>query len=883
VPGVARARALRRAATFLLALLLMAATLARSVPLPDGEPAPGISSALAAWRTAHLRDLRYAVRLQVADARDRMAGTVRITWRFAGRPVDLVLDWRPPGAPGVAGADVDVRAVNGTPRAARIASEHIVIGAHDLQPGENTVEIAFESPVAPAGTPVTRYRDRQDGSDYLYTLLVPSDASSFFPCIDQPDLKARFTLELIAPPGWTVIGNAPVAERAAGVHGVTWRFAPTAPISTYLFAFAAGPFVELREAGSDVGVYVRASKLEHAQREAGAVQRLNRAATRWFSDYFAQPFPFAKYDLVLLPEFAYGGMEHAGATFLREDAVLFPFEPAGSDLLRRAQLIFHETAHQWFGDLVTMRWFDDLWLKEGFANLMAFKAAQALLPHVDARNALRALKLSAYRTDVTQGTTPIWQALPNLSAAKSAYGSIVYSKAPAVLHQAEFYLGEKVFRAAVRDFLARHAYGAAGWADLVAAFERAAGRDLQAWARTWVEQRGVPEITVQRDAEDGGRRAPLRLAQHDALGSGVTWPQRIRVLQQCGDGGREVVDATLEEGGSVLPQACREQPAFVFANFEDRGYGIFLLDAASQAWLLERLPQVEDAFLRALLWDALWESVRRGGLAPARWVRLALEHLPGERDEITVSGLLGTLQTALRWYLLDAAREAVQPQVEAMLAGQMLQAASVSLRIAYFRAYVALARSPAALQRLERMLAGEEVIPGLVLRTAERYRVLRALLAAGYARADALLAQEEAADTSDDSRRLAFAARAARPDPAVKQRYFAAFLGDVQLPERWIEDSLPAFNLPEQDALTLPCLEQALRALPSLKRGRRIFFVNNWLGAFIGSQRSPRALETVEQFLRTAALDEDLRRKVLEAVDGLQRTVRIRAAQGEGG
>jgi aminopeptidase N len=232
----------------------------------------------------------------------------------------------------------------------------------------------------------------------------------------------------------------------------------------------------------------------------------------------------------------------------------------------------------------------------------------------------------------------------------------------------------------------------------------------------------------------------------------------------------------------------------------------------------------------------------------------------------------------MRWYLREDERERLQPRVEGMLSAQMMDSAELSLRITYFRMYVALARTPGALVELQRLLSGERNVPGLTLRTAERYRILRTLLANGDAQADALLAQQAAADTSDDSRRFAYAAAAARPSAAVKQRYFDAFTGDAALPERWIEESLPAFNLVEQEALTLPYLESALAALPRLKRERRIFFVNNWLGAFIGGQRSPAALDIVERFLREQPLDVDLRRKVLEAVDGLRRTVRIRSA-----
>ena len=264
--------------------------------------------------------------------------------------------------------------------------------------------------------------------------------------------------------------------------------------------------------------------------------RLNRDAVRWFAGYFDLPFPFPKYDLVLIPEFAYGGMEHAGATFLREESVLFPSEPNEIDQLRRAQLIFHEPRTSGSAMLVTMRWFDDLWLKEGFANFMAAKATEALLPRFDAWNAFHATKVAAYRTDVTRGTTPIWQALPNLSAAKSAYGNIVYSKAPAVLRQAEFYVGEKAFQLAVRRFVKRHAYGAADWSDLVAALERASRRDLKAWAHAWVKRRGMPRVRVSWDSDGQGNMRNVELLQEDVLGEGGVWPMKLQVLASLGPG-----------------------------------------------------------------------------------------------------------------------------------------------------------------------------------------------------------------------------------------------------------------------------------------------------------------------------------------------------------
>ena len=402
-----------------LLLAFLVTTTVQSAPPIE----PGVSLPLAQWRARHYRDLRYGLRIRLEEGAERLQGDLELKLTLPARQVDLVLDWR--------GAPVrDVR-VNDVSIAPEIRNEHLIIGRKRLQSGKNTVRLAFESPVAVSGSAVTRYKDREDGSEYLYSLLVPADASMLFPCFDQPDLKGRFSLELELPQRWKAVSNGALQEQTPGKI----KFKETEPISTYLFAFAAGPFETLRAEGDPVRLLVRRSRLDAAKIHVGEVLRLNREATAYFERYFARKFPFAKYDLVLVPEFPYGGMEHAGATFLNEERVLFPAPPSAADILRRAQLIFHETSHQWFGDLVTMRWFDDLWLKEGFANFMAAKATEALLPQFDAWTAFHTLKLGAVRTDATRGTTAIRYPLQNLADAKSAYGAIVYAKGPAVLRQ----------------------------------------------------------------------------------------------------------------------------------------------------------------------------------------------------------------------------------------------------------------------------------------------------------------------------------------------------------------------------------------------------------------------------------------------------------------
>jgi aminopeptidase N len=859
------------------------------IAMIKSEPEPGVSRDLARWRAARYRAIRYALNIELAPKAEMLRGRVEIGVTLDDPADDLILDWRPAAArPNQPQARVWAISVNGREaHDARQFNEHIIIPGTRLIKGENLLRMEFESPISPAGSAVTRYLDREDGSEYIYTLFVPSDASTTFPCFDQPDLKARFTLEATFPAAWQIISNANVdnsgpAEKNEYRHA---RFGWTEPLSTYQFAFAAGPFAEFRDDTSRIPMrlFVRRSKAERARKELAEVFRLHRAALDYFAAYFDRRFPFPKYDLVVVPEFAYGGMEHAGATFLREEAILFPTDPTANDLLARAELMFHETAHQWFGDLVTMRWFDDLWLKEGFATFMAYKAVNKLMPEYNAWKAFyQRTKPAAYLTDVTKGTTPIWQEIPNLSAAKSAYGNIVYRKAPSMLRQAEYFLGPEAFQRAIQMFVREHAFGNAEWADLVRCFERASGKKLESWAAAWVRRRGMADVRVEWSVDRRGRIDHLALRQTDVLSEGGAWPMRIKLLLAYDDASPVSIAVALDGAGETTVAEARglRRPAFVFANYEDYGYGRFLLDEQSRVAVIERLGTIRDDFLRALLWGALWDSVREAELAPAVYIDLGLKHLAAERDEVTAQSVLGRMQAAYNRYLSEAQMQEIAPRLEEMIFDQMMKAETVGLRITYFRAYQSVATTDGARARLKRILRGELSVPGMNLRPRDRFDIITTLLARGDQDAPALLEKQSREDTTDDGRRYAFAAGAARREQGTKEKYFTSYLNDSALAESWIEASLEPFNTVSQSELTLRYLEPALDELPRLKRTRKIFFVNRWLAAFIGGQCSERALATVQKFLETKQLDHDLRLKVLEAVDGLERCVRIRGKYG---
>jgi aminopeptidase N len=865
---------------------------AAAAQAPDGIPRD-----LARFRAQQLTRIRYRLSYTLVPKADSIAGHEEL--RFVQRPDPRGiqpewLDFRE--------GSISRLTVNGQPASAEIQNGHVLLPARLLKMGENLVEIDFTAPVAPAGKAITRFEDKDDGAEYLYTLFVPMDADMAFPCFDQPDLKAKFRLQVTAPGDWQVISNseafAPVehltlklGDRELEAQTVT--FAETRPISTYLFAFAAGPFRKVHGTPGLPGLYVRKSKLEKAAGEAAAVQQIAADGIKYLSAYFAQPFPFPKYDMVMIPGFAYGGMEHAGATFLREESILFRTAPTHSDRLNRDILLLHELTHQWFGDLVTMRWFDDLWLKEGFAQYMAYHALNALKPDENVwKRFYQAIKPAAYAIDSTQGTTPIYQDIPNLKDAKSAYGAIVYSKTPGVIKQLAFVIGDDQFRDGLRLYLKEHAYANAEWSDLVRALERVSNRPLGEWADAWIRRRGMPQVDVQWSCTSG-LISKLLITQHDVLGEGMIWPMATMVRLETVTGLRGITRVELTgEKTEVWPLLRLPCPNYVFANQEDFAYGRFLLDPESRKAVVDKLRRrihlkgadlsragqdnPFEVFLRTLLWGSLWDTVREAELDPREYIGLSLRLLPSEQDESLAQSIIGRTITALHRYVSPEARAQLGPKLEALAAEQMLHAQSPDMRITWFRALRGVAETETARNRLKDMLNGRLTVPGVELRPLDRWNIVATLVALNDADADAVLAAEEKRDPSGDGKKYAYVAAAARPQAETKKTYFDEYLHNASRPEDWIEQSLGSFNWWNQAELTSAYLRPALDALPQVKRERKIFFMLAWLNAFIGGQQSAAARAQVHEFLRSAALDKDLKLKVLEVVDELDRTVKIR-------
>ena len=863
---------------FLLFLLLL---LAPGCAAPLADPGPGIPRDFARRRAREIREPVCELRFRLRPGMEEVEVEGRVSFEAPrGR---AVLDF--------GGSALEILAVDGAaprPEAVRWDGAHLFLRDLDRRRGRHELRFRARSPVAATGTPLTRYRPPSEsgeaGEEYLYTLLVPADARRLFPCFDQPDLKTRFRLELEAPASWLCTANAPVASRTQlGGGRVLHRFEETAPLPTYLFAFAAGPFAVVEdeaEGGVPLRILVRPS--ERPKLEAGRVLELHRRSLRWCRRTFGRAYPFGKLDLVLCPGFPYGGMEHAGAIFYRESALLADRPLTEVEELRRSTLIYHEVAHQWFGNLVTMEWFDDLWLKEGFATLMAYAALDELEPGRGAWLRFHQnVKPPALAVDASAGTVPVWQELPDLDRARSAYGPIVYNKAPAVLRELRARLGAEAFDAGVALYLQRHAFRNATWQDLVAALEEASGRPLGEWSEAWILSRGMPRVTLER--EDGAlllRQVPaVPPEQRDGAGLGPpfrrTWPLAFDLLVQEAGGGRGLRRVVLEDASLRLDLGAAEAPLWILPNASDTAWGSFPLDPQSAAALLEAPPGRDEPFLRALAWSALWETVREAALDPRAFARAVLGELRSETEPPSLAAHLGRLRTCLRRYLPPEEAAPLRQELAALLRRRLEAEAGSPLGLLLLQELPAVAGEE-ELAFLAALALGERRLEGLEPGAREQAAILAALLAGRHPRAAEVEARLEERARQEDLGRELYAARAAAADPAVKERYYQEWLQPEEPPEQWIAAALGPFHWPGQEALTLPYLEPALERLPWVREHRRIFFLPAWIHAFVGAHASEEAAGIVQDYLEGhPGLRLDLKRKLEEARSELERALRV--------
>ncbi|NOT43237.1 MAG: hypothetical protein HOP14_01380 [Acidobacteria bacterium] len=840
----------------LLALLLVAAQVTE-----PSNPEPGVSEGLARERAAALADVRYALELEVPDARDRaLRGHLDLSFTL-DRPRDVVLDF-------ARAADrVRVVRTRGRDIEPRFTGDHLVVAAADTAAGPNRLSIEFDV----GDEPLNR------GDDFLYSLFVPARARFAFPCFDQPDIKARYTLALTIPEDWVAVSNGAEVRRVTGAGRARVEFAETAPISTYLFSFVAGRLsveTAVRD-GRTFRMFHRERDPARLARNRDAVFDLHATALAWLEDYTGIPYPFGKFDVVLVPSFQFGGMEHPGAILYNASSLLLEESATQNQRLDRASLIAHETAHMWFGDLVTMRWFDDVWMKEVFANFMAARIVNPSFPELN--HDLRFLLAhhpAAYDVDRTAGTNAIRQPLSNLLDAGQLYGAVIYQKAPIALRQLEGMVGEVAFRDGLRAYLRRHANGNAGWLDLVGELDRLSGEDVRAWSDAWIEQRGRPVLTTALTMDAGGRVGSLELVASDPFDRGLLWPQRFRVTLGLASG-LEHVEVRAATSRTEVVAAGSPLPLFVLPGSDGLGYGRFVLDEASRRYLVAHIEDVPDPLVRGAAWVALWEEMLDGALSAREFVDMVVRAAPIEPDEQNVQRALRYLVRAFWRFLPTDDRMSRAQALEPVLRAALAQAPSAGLKAAWFAAFRETVLTPGGLAWMHEVWARDTSIPGLPLAETDEIAMAMELAVRGVDDAAAVVAaQVERTMDPDRKARLQFVQPALSADQAVREAAFAR-LAQVEQRRRepWVLESLAYLSHPLRAAHAERFVEPGLVLLEDVQRTGDIFFPLRWTAALLGGHRTPAAARLVHDFLAShPGYPYRLRWTVLTAADDLFRT-----------
>jgi aminopeptidase N len=844
-------------ASILICLLAMTGCDGKNEILQNADPQPGVSLTLATERAQSIDNVRYDLTFAIPAApSEPIQGKANIRFSAKDGTRPLVLDFSP------AADHIGSIAVGGKSSRFRIVKDHIIIPASELVLGENVVEIAFRAGDASLNR----------NPDFMYTLFVPARAHLAFPCFDQPNLKARFTLELTVPADWQTASNAAEALREGAGDRVRIRYGETQPISTYLFAFAAGKFqVESAERnGRSYRMLHRETDAKKVERNKKAVFDLHASSVEWLEKYTGIPYRFGKFDFVLIPSFQFSGMEHPGAIFYNAASILLDDSATENQLLSRAETIAHETAHMWFGDLVTMQWFNDVWMKEVFANFMAAKIVDPAFPNVN--HDLRFLVAyypSAYSVDRTAGTHPIRQELANLDEAGSLYGPIIYDKAPIVMRQLERILGADRLQEGLQTYLKKYEFGNATWLDLVNILNEHSKIDVTAWSRAWVEEAGRPSIQTIIDGEH------LAFVQSDPQpGRSLHWTERMEVLAGTG---KEIttipVEVQNEHAEVELPSALLH-PKFILPTGDGLAYGDFTLDGGTRTFLLHHLPELKDPLTRGAAWVTLWEEMLDQRVDPADFVSLEMAALEHENTEQNVQLMLRYLDDAFWTFLPESARQQTASKLEHVLRAGIDRSTSSTMKSTYFSAFRSTATTADGVAFVERVWRRQEKIPRLMLAEPDEATMALELAVRSVPAAGSILEEQHGRFMNPDRKaRFEFVMPAVSDRQDIRDAWFKK-LSDVQNRRRepWVIEGLRYLHHPLRAAESEKYIRPGLDLLREIQQTGDIFFPKNWMDATLGGHNSAGAAKIVREFL-SAQNDYPirLRRIILQSADELFR------------
>ncbi len=867
-------------------------------------------------RSRQVGQVRYVLFFGVDGTHDDFEGRAVISFYWRGRngaAKPLFIDFH--------GGALQSLNINGATQSAETILEaydgsRIALPESRLVLGTNRIEVAFTHSYSSNGTGLHRFVDPEDKQVYLYSQAEPFDANRIFPCFDQPDLKATYELTVEAPESWAVISNMAEREVTTFDQKSSWQFPPSPLFSSYLFALHAGPYEVWKSEKEDIPLrlYARESLSKHV--DARSWFAITRAGLAFFGERFGIPYPFGKYDQVIVPEFPSGAMENIGAVTFSEDCV-FRSRPTSAQLKGCADTILHEAAHMWFGNLVTMRWWDGLWLNESFATHAASWAMEHLAtedPEVrrlswaasvreSSGRELMNEKLWAYFADRSRNTHPIEMAVPDSQAAETVFDGITYAKGAAVLKQLVALLDEEDFLEGLGRYFQVFAYRSATTSHFLKALEEASGTPLGDWRRQWLETPGMNRIEAEWSCnEETGRLDSLALIQAGQPNR----RHRTRVELMYGDGsprseshstGRtrrglppppktedwvKLADARTEVR-SMLGARC---PDFVLPNSGDHDYALMGLDPRSRSYLRKNLSKVRSPMVRAQVWASLWHSLLWDGLPPAEFADWFWAHGATERDPQLLKSLLRRMASGspampslVRWTPDASVREGILSRLETLARSSLQRTAgSPDVQRAWWELALLSTRDAAW---LEALLDGKMKIVGLMLEQDRRWEILRAwarLPGHDAASLTLRLESELKRDSSDEGRRQALGIEASAGSPEAKEAAFekarTAGLNFAQL-----EALASGWQTLGQEGLTAAYEERSLGALLELSTSKTQDEAATFAQAFVPRTCTPEGLRKVEAFMKQYAkrLPPAVTRSLNDWLDEEERCTRIRA------
>lgn len=729
-------------------------------------------------------------------------------------------------------------------------NEHIIIKPSCLVEGRNKLYIRFI-----AGESSLNRND-----EFLYTLLVPDRCRTLMPCFDQPDIKGRFRLKLKVPAGWKGVGNGEPLRRESFAHYNLYEFEVTKPLSTYLFAFAAGKFNYTRQynGGRWIGVFHRETDTTKIKHSIPAIAEQVGYSLRWMERYTGIRYPFNIYNVVAIPDFQYGGMEHPGATYYRSSLLFLAPEAELTAQIRRSELIAHETAHMWFGDLVTMKWFDDVWLKEVFAGLMADKIISGLYPGVDH-------KLNFYlnhyepslRTDRTRGAHPVLQELNNLQNAGTLYGDIIYHKAPIVMKILENEISPEGLRLGLVRYLANWQYSNADFDDLLKILENATQRELQHWKKIWLETAGAPVVEY---AEEG-------VYMKDTEGEEKVWPQTVLNLTS-GMSPFNRKRITLQEPFTEL-----STQEIILGDCEAWGYGSFLPTESGMRFLFDQMNQL-PSLQRAIAWQTLFNGVLHKKYKAELFIRMCIKHLPNETNNLIINRTLSFFSTVFHTYLDEGSRQLLIDETERFFITILFKNQPKLHKKPFFRTLLSLYTSGDTGNYFYKVLTGQIRRDDLVLTDDDRLTIAYNLVLRNPGRYDRMKRYiHRTIKNPDLLKRFDFVYPALSGEKETRDSVFQALL----LPENrgnevWSADALQWLNHPKRKMEAEEYIPQILNKLQEIQMTGDIFFPSEWLRAGLSCHTSKYAYTTVCNFLaKHPNYPENLKLKILMHTDHLRR------------